>query len=265
MTPYLLAAFGTSAGYAVATILQAVGARRASGLRALVQPLVVLGLLLDGAAFLLSLVAYSRLPLFLVQTVIAASVVGVVLLAVPVLKVPLRGRDVVAVLAVVAGLVGLAVVTGEQTAAPAPSGFVAGTLAALVVLGVLLAAGYRRGPAWLFGTISALGYAGVAIAARGARTTGAWTAIVWQPLAIPVLGFGVIAFVAYVRALEVGTAALAASLVAVIEVLVPAVAGWLLFGDGLAPSALLPGIAAVVVALAGCLALGRGPGNAAAA
>lgn len=265
MTPYLLAAIGASAGYAVATILQALGSRRATGVRALVQPLVVIGLVLDGLSFVLSLVAYARLPLFLVQTVIAASVVGVVLLAAPVLGVRLRARDLVAVLAVLAGLVGLALLGGEQPAAAPPSGFDAAMLACVGVLAVVLAVGYRPGPAWLFGTLSALGYAGVAVAARGAEVSGTWSQIVLQPLAVPVLGFGAIAFIGYVRALDVGSAALAASLVAVIEVVVPAVAGWLMFGDVLAPSAIAPGIASLAVALAGCLALGTSPANAAAA
>ncbi len=40
----------------------------------------------------------------------------------------------------------------------------------------LLAVLYRRGPAWSLGTASALGYAEVAVAARGATTGGDW----WQ-------------------------------------------------------------------------------------
>lgn len=262
--PYLLAAFGASVGYAVATILQALGTRRSTGLRALTQPLVLLGLALDGASFLLSLMAYARLPLFLVQTIIAASVAFVVLLAVPVLKVSLRRQDVVAVLAVVAGLIGLALVGSDQPAASPPSGFVAATLAGLVVLAVVLGLGYRSGPASLFGTISALGYAGVAIAARGARTSGSWSELVAQPLTIAVVGYGVIAFTAYVRALEVGPVALAASLVAVIEVVVPGVAGLFLFGDSVPAGAALPGVLAVLIALAGCVVLGFSPATAAA-
>jgi drug/metabolite transporter (DMT)-like permease len=262
--PALLAAFGASAGYAVATILQALGTRRSTGLRALAQPLVLLGLALDGASFLLSLVAYARLPLFLVQTVIAASVAFVVVLAVPLLKVSLRRRDVVAVVAVVAGLVGLALIGSDQPPATPPPGFTAAMLAGLAVLAVALGLGYRSGPAWLFGTISALGYAGVAIAARGARTSGSWSELVAQPLTIAVVGFGVIAFTAYVRALDVGPVTLAASLVAVIEVAVPGVAGLFLFGDNVPADASLPGALAVLVALAGCVVLGSSPATAAA-
>ena len=73
MIPGLLAAVGASVAYGVATLLQAVGARRAGGLAALRQPAVLGGLALDGAAFLVSLLAFARLPLFVVEAVIAAT------------------------------------------------------------------------------------------------------------------------------------------------------------------------------------------------
>jgi drug/metabolite transporter (DMT)-like permease len=257
----LLAALGASVGYAVATILQAVGSRRASGLRALYQPLVAAGLALDGASFLLSLVAYVRLPLFGVQTIIAASVAGVVLLAVPFLKVPLRRVDVAGVVAVVAGLAVVATVSGDQPATRAPDGFVLATLVCAGALAVLLAVLYRRGPAWSLGTASALGYAGVAVAARGATTGGDWWQLVLQPLAPAILVFGVVAFVAYVRALERGPVGLAAGLVAVIEVVVPGLAGLALFGDSVPAGLAVPAAVAVAVALAGCVVLSRSPAN----
>lgn len=263
-TPYLLAAFCASACYAAATILQAIGSRRAAGLKAMLQPLVLLGVAIDGAAFVLSLVAYARLPLFLVQTIIAASVAAVVLLAVPFLKVPLRWPDAVAVCCVLVGLVGLALVGADQPAIAPPPGFVVAMAGSLGALLLVLIVGYRRGPAWLFGTISALAYAGVAIAARGAEDAGPLLQVLTQPLAGVIVGFGVIAFTAYVRALEVGPVALAASLVAVIEVAVPAAVGVALFGDSLPSGLVLPGVAAIVIALGGCVALGFSPATEAA-
>ena len=68
----LLAAIGASVGYGVATVLQALGARRSAGLSALRQPAVLGGFALDGLSFLVSLLAFARLPLFLVETVIAS-------------------------------------------------------------------------------------------------------------------------------------------------------------------------------------------------
>jgi drug/metabolite transporter (DMT)-like permease len=257
----LLAAIGASLGYAVATILQARGSRKAQGLHALVQPLVVVGFVLDGASFLLSLVAYASLPLFLVQSIIAASLVGVVALAVPVLHASLRPWDVAGVIAVVAGLVTLGLATGDQPEVRPSGTFVVVVLVAAAVLAVLLAAAYVKGPAWMLGTISALGYSGVAIAAREASPTGPWTSVVFQPLAAGVVLFGITAVIAYVRALERGPVSLAAALVSVIEVVIPGVVGIALFGDGVAQGWMLAAIGAVAVCLAGCVVLSFSPAN----
>lgn len=233
-------------------------------MRALIQPLVLAGLVLDLASFGLSLVAYARLPLFLVQTILAGSVAAVVLLSVPLLHVRLRRRDLAAVLVVLAGLVGLALTGTDQPATNPPPGFTPTVLVGLGVLAIALVAGYRSGPAWLFGTLSGLGYAGVAIAARGAQTWAPLPALLWQPMTIALAGFGIIAFASYVRALEVGSVALAASLVAVIEVGVPTVVGLALFGDSLPAAMVVPGTLALIVALAGCVALAFSPATAAA-
>lgn len=260
----LLAAIGASLAYAVATVLQALGSRKAQGLNAFFQPLVVLGLVLDGAAFLLSLVAYASLPLFLVQAIIAASLVGVVVLAVPALHVSLRPRDIAGVIAVVLGLVVLGLATGDQPEVSPSGTFVVVVLGAAAVLAVALAVGYLKGPAWLLGAISALAYSGVAIAARGATSHGSWTSVVFQPLSAAVLLFGITAVIAYVRALERGPVSLAAALVSVIEVVVPGVVGVAFFGDGVASGWAIPALVAVAVCLAGCIVLSFSPANAAA-
>lgn len=260
----LLAAIGASIGYGVATIMQAVGTRRAHGMAAFGNPLVLGGLALDGACFLLSLLAFARLPLFVVETVIAASLVVVVLLARPVLHVPLRGIDLAAVVGVVVALVVLARASGDQPPVLARGTFLVVTLIGAGLLVVVLAAAYAKGPAWLLALVSALGYAGVAIGARGARTDGPLLHVVLQPMALVVVGCGVIAVVAYVRALERGSVGLAAATVSVVEVLVPGLVGAAFLGDSVR-TGWLPGVVlAVLVALAGCVVLAHSPANAAA-
>ena len=261
----LLAAVGASVGYGVATILQAVGTRRAGGLAAFGQPLVLGGLALDGACFLLSLLAFARLPLFVVETVVAASLVVVVLLARSVLRVPLRRADLVAVAVVLAGLAVLAGAASGQPPVPAGGAFVRGSLLGVGVLAAGTAACYRAGPAWTMGLASALGYSGVAIGARAARTDGPLLDLVRQPMAVVVVACGLIAVVAYLRAIERGPVSLAAALVSVVEVVVPGVVGLAFLGDTVRSGWALPAAAAVLVALAGCVTLARSPANEAAA
>jgi len=254
----LLAACGASVGYGVATILQAVGSRRAGGLAAFRQPLVLGGLALDGACFLLSLVAFQRLPLVVVETVLAASLAVVVLAARLVLRTELRRADLAAVGAVLAGLVVLVLASGEQPAARPGARFTAAALALTALLVLATVALYRRGPAWTLG----LAYSAVAVGARAA-TAGGWAAIVRQPIALVVLAGGLVAVVAYVRALERGPVGLAAALVSVVEVVVPGVVGLAFLGDGVRAGWEAPALAAVVVALAGCVVLARSPATAA--
>lgn len=259
-----LAAVTASVGYGVATILQAVGARRGGGLAAFRQPLVLGGLALDGLCFLLSLVAFAKLPLFVVEAIIAASLVVVVLLAVPALKASLRRADRAAIAVVLGGLVVLTAAAGDQPPVRAGAGLLHALLVATGLLAVAAAAAYRRGPAWCLGLISALGYAGVAIGARGARTGGPLSAVVCQPMTLVVVGSGLVAVVTYVRAVERGPVSLAATLVAVIEVLVPGLVGLLVLGDLTRPGWLLPAAVAALAVLAGCVVLARSPGNEAA-
>lgn len=257
----LLAAVGASVGYGVATVLQAVGARRSGGLSALRQPAVLGGLVLDGLSFLVSLLAFARLPLFLVETVIASSLVVVVLLARPVLHTPLRAIDLVAAVVVVGGLVVLAGAGGSQPAVAADRTVVRWVFVALAVLVVGTAASYPRAPAWVMGLASAFGYSGVAIGVRAARTSGSLAELIWQPMALVVVLCGLVAVVAYVRALELGPAGLAASLVSVVEVVVPGVVGLAVLGDTVRSGWGVPAVVAILAALAGCVLLARAPGN----
>lgn len=260
----LLAAVASSVGYGVSTIMQAVGARRARGLGAVLQPLVIAAFVLDGLAWLLSLAALDHLPLFVVQAVIAASLVVVVLLARVVLHARMRRIDVAAVVAVVAALVVVAAAGGEQPAVHPPDGFVAATVAAGAVVALGTLAAYRSGPPALLAVLGGLGYSVAAIGARAAHADGDLLDTVLQPLAIPIVVGGVAGALAYLRALERGPVGTAAAIVSVVEVVVPGVVGLTALGDVVRDGWVLPAAVALAGALAGCVVLATSPANAAA-
>ena len=81
MTLGLLAALAAAVGYGSGSVLQASATRHRSGLRVLLQPLYLAGLVLDLLGWLLSLVALRSLPLFAVQSLLAGSLVVTVVLA----------------------------------------------------------------------------------------------------------------------------------------------------------------------------------------
>ncbi|UCN14329.1 hypothetical protein LFM56_15855 [Cellulomonas iranensis] len=260
----LLAATVAAVGYGVSTVMQAVATRRAQGLTALRQPLVIGALVIDGAAWLLSLVALDRLPLFVVQALLASSVVVVVLLARTVLGAPTRGRDVGAIVAVVGALVVLAAGSGEQPAVTPPSGFTTGMLVASGVLVAATVAAYARGGALLLATLGGLGYSGAAIAARGAHASGGLLDTVLQPLAIAIVACGAVGVLAYLRALERGSAGSMAAVLSVTEVVVPGAVGVAVLGDTVRAGWAVPVVAALVLAIAACVVLATSPASVAA-
>ena len=260
----LLAAVVSSAAYGVSTVMQAVATRRTAGLAVIRQPLVLAAFAVDGLAWVLSLVALDMLPLFVVQAIIAASLVVVVVLARFVLGTRMRPVDVVAVATVVGALVLVSLAGGEQPTVPAPPGFVTVMVVASVVLTALMAATYRSGRPLVMAVIGGLGYSGAAIAARAATgSDGLWATIV-QPLSVAIVLCAVAGAVAYLRALERGSVGTAAAVVSVLEVVVPGVVGIWVLGDrvrdGWEPAAAI----GVALALAGCVVLARSPANAAA-
>lgn len=260
----LLAAIVSSTAYGVSTIMQAVATRRAAGLAVIKQPLVIAAFVVDGLAWVLSLVALDKLPLFVVQAIIAASLVVVVVLARFVLGTRMRPVDVAAVVAVVVALVIVSLAGGEQPAVPAPRGFVAIMIAASAGLVVLLVVFYRNGPPVVLAVIGGLGYSGAAIAARAATESEGFWATIFQPLAVAIALCAVAGALAYLRALERGSVGTAAAVVSVLEVVVPGVVGiWVLgdrIRDGWDPAAAF----GIALALVGCVALALSPANAAA-
>jgi len=260
----LLAAVVASVAYGVSTIMQAAATRKTSGLAVVRQPVVIAAFVIDGLAWLLSLVALDRLALFVVQAVIASSLVVVVLLARVVLGTVLRRIDGVAVVAVILALVVISLAGGDQPAVTPPAGFVAWMLAGTGALVVVALLAYRSGSPLLLAAIAGLGYSAAAIAARGANASHGLLDTILQPLALVIVVSGVVAALAYLRALERGPVGSAAAAVSVLEVVVPGIVGIAVLGDTIRSGWVAAAVVGTLVALAGCVALATSPANAAA-
>jgi drug/metabolite transporter (DMT)-like permease len=250
----LAAAVLAALGYAAGSILQAVGVRGGSGAAALTRsPLYLAGLGVDGLAWLLSLVALRRLPTFAVQSLLAGSLALTVVLARVFLGSKLRPRDTAAVLALVAAL---GVVGGAGTEQPSPT-VPLGAQAALLVAGVLLLLAVlvlRRYGSATFAVLAGLGYSVAALGARAVALPDAWSQV-WrialEPVAWAVVVAGVAGTLGYAAALEKGPVGPATALLWSVEVVVPAVAGFLLLGDVVRSGWWVPTVAALVVVV-GC-------------
>ena len=249
------ALFG-SATYGVASVLQAVGAARASGPAVVRQPAYLLGLICDLIAWLASLVALQRMPAFAVQSLLAGSVGVTVLLAWLFLGARPRRRDGFALVLLVVSLVGVAAAAGSQAASAAPRWFDVAMGVAVVVLGGLLAVTYRHGRWATLAVIAGAAFAGAAVCARGLDVSSGWQVLL-EPLAWAIAGFGVLGALAYARSLESGQVGPATALLWVVEVLVAGLVGVFALGDQVRPGLGWLAVASVVVAVgaSGVLAL----------
>ncbi len=253
----LAAAVLGALAYGVGSVLQAFAARRAAGVWVLGHPAYLLGFGCDLAAFAASVVAVRNLPLFAVQSVLAASLGVTVVLARFVLGTPLRRRDGAAMVAVIAALAVLALASGRQSAQLPPSWFTGAELAAIALAGVLVLALYRRGNAIALAVLAGTSFAGCAIGTRALDLTAGWLATLGHPTAWTILAFGVVGSLAYARSLERGSPGSATAIVWVVEVALAGLVGITALGDRVLPGWGLPALAATAVAGLGCVLLAR--------
>jgi drug/metabolite transporter (DMT)-like permease len=252
------AAVAGAFGYGSASVLQAVGASQATGPAVLRRPAYVVGLALDGVAWLLSLVALRDLPLFVVQSVLAGSVAVTVLLARVFLGTRLRGRDGAAVGLLVLALaaLGVAFPPGAGVAAP---GLTAACLVGLGLVAAATVAAYGRGGSVLLAFLAGVAYSGAAVAARAVDLSAGPASLPAQPLAWSVAGFGLAGTLAYARSLERGRVGPATAVLWSVEAVLGGLVGVLVLGDAVRPGLGGLVVVAVPVTVLCCAVLATGP------
>ncbi|KQX68860.1 hypothetical protein [Angustibacter sp. Root456] len=257
MTIGLLAAGFAALAYGLASVLQAVGVARGGARGWWASRWYLAGLGLDGAAWLVSLLALRRLPLVVVQGMLACSLAVTAVAAHLLLRTPLRRTQVAAVVCALGALTVLAAAGGAQSARPAPAGFTAATWAVTAVLVLATAVLSRRGSAAALAVVSGLGFSVAAAAARAAPAGLGPVAVVREPLVWALVVAGVVGATAYALALERGAVAIATALLWVVEAVVPAAVGVSVLGDRVRPGWAPAALAAVAVAVVACVALAR--------
>jgi drug/metabolite transporter (DMT)-like permease len=256
----VLGALVAAVAYGAATVLQAIGVRRFADapLRPWTQRLWAgrlfgLGLALDAAGFLASVLALRTLPLFVVESAIASSVGVTAVLSAVVLHVRLTGRERLALACTAAGLVALAL-SARQGPALRPDGVGLLVLCAALPVAAILALGWRlprdsRLGVTVLSATAGLGFGGVGVAARVLDLPHPWWHAAGDPLVIALMVHTGLAMTAYAVALERGRATTVAAVTFAVETLVPAAIGLLWLGDAVRPG---PGWA--LVAVLGCAA-----------
>lgn len=253
-------------GYGIGSVLQSIGAKRAAvvtgvtGIAAIVAQLpFLLGLAADAVAFVANVVAARELPLFLVQSVMAASV-GVTALGAALRGASLGGRDWAALGTLGAGLVLLALSASADSPVAVGPGVEWAILISCALPLVVGLIGLRlTGPvSWVvLAAASGLGFSVVGVAARGLGALTVSLALLIHPMTWSLLIGGVLAISFFAVALQRGPVTAVTGISFTIEVVVPSAVGLLLFGDrvgaGLGPMA---GVG-FVLSIAGTTALAR--------
>ncbi|MGO3149814.1 MAG: hypothetical protein ACTIJ0_07140 [Glutamicibacter ardleyensis] len=260
MVTGLITALIASICYGSASVLEAVAARRAEGLKVFTQSLYLMGLGLDGVAWVASLVALQFLTLFTVQALIAGSLIVTVLLAKMVFSTRLGTSTWWAMGLLVAGLVVIALATGEQPATGAPRLLAPVLGAVMLLLTVVLLVLYRRRVPLAMSILAGLAASVSALAARGLELGGSLWQILMQPLLWVLCVAGVVAMASYTRALEHGSVGAMTAVFTVIEVVVPGVAGMMLLGDASRPGWEVAKFVAIALSLLACVWLAKQPG-----
>ena len=239
----LAAAFGCALCYGVGSVLEQIGARREEAATSLDPRLVIrlagqlpylAGLGLDGVGWVLSLVALRSLPLFLVQSAVAASIAVTAVVARLVLHTKLDRADLVTIGVIIAGLVVLALAAAPDDARPVGAPFRLVLVLGVPVLAVLAAGMARaevgRGALGL-AAVAGLAFSGTAIAGRVVAIPDDLVAIVREPVAWALVGYGVMGILVFSIALQRGSVTTTNAMLFAIETVVPTLIGVVFLGD----------------------------------
>lgn len=253
--------------YGAAAILQSVGISRAGASGGSVgalaqlksQPLYFLGLGLDGVGFVGVVVALQFLPLFLVQSVVAASV-GVTAAIAAFLGARLARSGWIALAAAGVGLVLLSVSAASEGGRQLPIGWRWVLLASAAPIGALALAGGKlpdrlRAPVLALG--AGLGFSVVAIAARSLSFSHPVWKLATDPGFWAVLAGGGVAIALFAMALQAGSVTTVSAVTLTTETVLPAGIGLAFLGDSVRGGFTPVAAVGFLLAVLGAIALAR--------
>ncbi|HUC90124.1 MAG TPA: hypothetical protein VMR45_04955 [Patescibacteria group bacterium] len=239
----LAAAFGCAICNGVAAVLQKTSAdkeARATSLQisflwqlAHDRPYII-GILLDGLAWALTMVAVHTLPLFTVQPIIACSVAVTALVDRFILHHKLGNRVSLAIFCILAGLVLLTLTAAPEKAASvhvAVRWLIILAPLALAFVGSIFAKIQKRYATVVLGAIAGAAFGGTSVVGRAISTPHPYWQIIFDPLLWALLGYGLVGILLFSIALQRRSASVVNAVMITFETLVPVTIGLLFLGD----------------------------------
>jgi len=261
---YLLAVIA-AVGSGVGSVLESIGIGRAGAFggdpddlgKIGRQPLYVTGVGIDILSFVAGAAALHRLPLFLVQSVLAFSV-GVTATISAVLGVRLGRLGWVSLGTAAVGLVTLGMSAEPGQAHSLPHGWRWVILATVVPVCLIGFRGSRSNSRWaapLLAFGAGLGFTAVAVSARTLHLPGEFLRWFTEPSVWAIILNGVAATVVFALALQRGTATTMSAVMFSTNTVLPSVLGLTLLGDGIRSGWPVPAAFGFVLAVSGAVAL----------
>lgn len=233
----LLLAFGTAAATGIASIVQALAARRVAhgdlG-RLVLSPLYVGGTGLDAIGFLCMVGALHWLPLFLVQCAAASSVGVTALVGRRVLGTHLRHYDLATLLGLGAGLVLLAAgakVEEATTIDTATQWWLVFSAAPVLIAGLALTRLNGPHAGGVLAMVAGLSFAGTGVASRILSDAHSITSVVAAPATYALVAFGIGGMAFFAASLQRAPVTIATAALFGVETLAASAVGLLLLGD----------------------------------
>jgi drug/metabolite transporter (DMT)-like permease len=265
----LTCAIVTTLAYGLGTVFQAAGARRAETAEHLDVMLFarlarqlpyLTGLALDAVGFVAALVALRTLPLFVVQSAVAASIGVTAVTAMFVFGFTLHRNDKIALTVLIIGLALLGTsAKGEHATHLSSLGgwLLLGGVLVVIVGGVV--AGRMRDPhaGIALAACAGLGFAGTGIAARALVVPHPLWHVLYQPVFIALVAYGACGMLMFASALQRGAVNATAAVMFAVETIVPAIVGLVWLGDATRPGFQAVAAFGFVLAVGGSLALAR--------
>jgi hypothetical protein len=235
------------AAYGVANLLQSVAAAKTTAHATLDPKLLVrlakhhtyvLGLLCQLFGFVLAFAARRDLPLFLVQSAVAAGLGVTAVLGVLFLKWKLPRAEVALLIALCAGLAGLVL-----SAEPHPSNQlgIAGVIGLTVVLGGLAVAGFFAARiqgvpgSVVVGALAGIGFGAAAVASRPLANANSFAEFMTDPLLYLLIAHSLVGQLLLGLAMQRGSTTAAVAAMDAAAAVPAAIIGLLLLGDKITP------------------------------
>jgi drug/metabolite transporter (DMT)-like permease len=218
------------------------------------------GIALDIAAWVLTLYAVHILPLFVVQPIIATSVVVTLFIERHTTQHRVSSRQMLAALTVLAGLAILATTATPETttaiARPIWWAVVTTPIVLAACAGAIITIRPRQ-TAQLLAALSGLAFGGVSVAGRALIVTTHWLGTSYNPLAWAIVAYGLVGITLFTIALQKSTATSVNAIMVAFETIIPIIVGFLFLGDHPAHNLWLVAALGLVSTLMGILLISR--------